>query len=137
MLIVYDKTTLECVAVNGIVPYNRNLTEAEKDVQIAEPLPDNYDYYKVMDDDLIAKVWRARYAGIGIRVGLDGDFKPIGVEFDGDVPDVFPEPEPIPAESTTEEILWQTITDLQLDLIATNQALTDAQLEIELLKGGV
>lgn len=40
-------------------------------------------------------------------------------------------------EPTTEEILWQTITDLQLDLIATNQALTDAQLEIELLKGGV
>lgn len=36
-----------------------------------------------------------------------------------------------------EEILWQTITDLQLELLMTNQALTDAQLEIEMLKGGV
>jgi len=38
---------------------------------------------------------------------------------------------------TETEILWQTITDLQLDLIVTNQFLTDAQIEIESLKGGI
>lgn len=47
------------------------------------------------------------------------------------------EPEPIPQPPTEQEILWQTITDLQIDLMATNQSLTDAQLEIEILKGGI
>lgn len=47
-----------------------------------------------------------------------------------------PIPESTPQPPTENEILWQTITDLQLDLISTNQALTDAQLEIEMLKGG-
>jgi hypothetical protein len=60
------------------------------------------------------------------------------VVVDGKLVDIIelPKPESIPQPSTQQEILWQTITDLQLDLIATNQALTDAQLEIELLKGG-
>lgn len=43
---------------------------------------------------------------------------------------------PPPPEPTEDEVLWQTITDLQLDLMLTNQDLTNAQIEIETLKGG-
>lgn len=35
-----------------------------------------------------------------------------------------------------EKMLWQIITDLQLDSTITNQVLTETQLEIEALKGG-
>lgn len=34
------------------------------------------------------------------------------------------------------EIFWKTITQLELDLITSNQQFTDAELQIEILKSG-
>ena len=39
-------------------------------------------------------------------------------------------------EEIENEQLWQTVTQLELDAMLTNQQLTDAELEIELLKMG-
>jgi len=61
------------------------------------------------------------------------------LDSEGNLIDIIPTEIPsIPNSKSTEtEVLWQTVTDLQLEIILTNQSLTEAQLEIELLKGGI
>ncbi len=43
----------------------------------------------------------------------------------------------VPYEPTENEVLWQTITQLEVDLMLTNQELTDAEIQIEALEEGV
>lgn len=124
MLVIYDKETGKVIAINGVKPNGRKLSDAEKNVTLAEALPDTLMFLSIQDEVTMDKVFDAITSGLNvyIRRNETGDLR---VE----LPDMIPNPASIPQPPPE-----PTFAELQEQQLAQAEAIAAI---FERLEGGL
>lgn len=78
MLIIYQDEAIQ--GISGPRPGGRKLSEAEKIVELVEPLPPGHSTIAVKDEALMDAVWNSYDAGAKIGLILDDQGNAIGVK---------------------------------------------------------
>lgn len=79
MLIIYDQTG-EIQGISGPCPEGRKLSEAEKTVTLAEPLPPEHSTITIKEEALMDAIWASHKAGARIELVLDEQGNAVGVK---------------------------------------------------------
>lgn len=124
MLIIYDKSTGKVISVNGVRPNGSKLSDAEKNVVLAEPLPDNKGYINIADETLMDKIFTVVDADVTLYVHYNENNNPEIV-----LPEPLPQPEPAPQPA-----LEPTLAELQAQQLAQAEAIAAI---FERLEGGI